>query len=75
MMALGVLGGLWWLARALLLQCWLGLRAHLYGLSARTRLDSLLCPAGPLVCSAACGGLRERFCCSAGWDCAATCTG
>ena len=42
----------------------------------------LLIPIGPLVCSAACGGLRERcgglrerFCCSAGWDCAATCTG
>ena len=30
-MAVGVLGGLWWLARALLLQCWLGLRGHLLG--------------------------------------------
>ena len=35
--AFGVLGGLRRLARALLLQCWLGLRSHLHGLSARAR--------------------------------------
>ena len=35
---LDVLGGLRRLARALLLQCWLGLRSHLRGLSARSRL-------------------------------------
>ena len=46
--------------------------------SCQTRVFREVCcwrPAGSWMCSAACGALRERCCCSAGWGCAATCAG
>ena len=48
---LDVLGGLRRLARALLLQCWLGLRSHLRGLSARSRLHESFTNLWQALCS------------------------